>query len=255
LELSSPIVTLPHVATSAVWASAANRAGLARRNLDEGGWGQNTKEYDAASELTYMYQRWCDPALGIFTSTAPYPPMIEHPYTFAEGNPVSLGDPRGELPGILGNLPAILKAIPTLAAGAAGTACAVSGTPSMNHAIASATAGGIGATVGHYGGMTVGGLVGGFVGFGNPFAVYAGGVVGSLAGSALGGYVGGKIGDGLWDYFNPNGPPTIATANGNCLGQPRNCYNALEKLMDGLGKELWNSFVVPLTGANRVLEG
>ena len=89
-------MTLPHVATSAVWASAANRAGLARRNLDEGGWGQNTKEYDAASELTYMYQRWYDPALGIFTSTAPYPPMIEHPYTFAEGNPVMMVDPRGE---------------------------------------------------------------------------------------------------------------------------------------------------------------
>ncbi len=72
-----------------VWASAANRAG----------WGQNTKEYDAASELTYMYQRWYDPALGIFTSAAPYPPMIEHPYTFAEGNPVMRFDPRGELPG------------------------------------------------------------------------------------------------------------------------------------------------------------
>ncbi len=37
-----------------VWASAANRAG----------WGMNTKEYDPASRLTYMYQRWYGFAFG-----------------------------------------------------------------------------------------------------------------------------------------------------------------------------------------------
>ncbi len=86
---NSPIVERNRLASwdGGVWASAANRAG----------WGQNTKEYDPAAQLTYMYQRWYDPALGVFTSTAPYPPMIEHPYGFAEGNPVSFVDPDGEI--------------------------------------------------------------------------------------------------------------------------------------------------------------
>lgn len=40
--------------------------------------------------------RWYSPETGGFISVAPYPPAVEHPYTFAGQNPVTMFDPRGE---------------------------------------------------------------------------------------------------------------------------------------------------------------
>ena len=58
--------------------------------------GHNTKEYDLEADLVYMYQRWYDPKSGTFASMAPYPPMREHEYGFAENGPGSKVDPSGE---------------------------------------------------------------------------------------------------------------------------------------------------------------
>jgi RHS repeat-associated protein len=60
------------------------------------GWGHNTKEYDGDSGLVYMFQRWYQPELGIFLNQAPRADYIEHPYTFARQNPVSMVDLYGE---------------------------------------------------------------------------------------------------------------------------------------------------------------
>ena len=43
----------------------------------------------------YFYQRWYDPQTATFASRAPFPPMMEHEYTFAAGNPVMMVDPDG----------------------------------------------------------------------------------------------------------------------------------------------------------------
>ena len=59
------------------------------------GWGHNTEETDGGTGLVYMYQRWYLPHTGTFASQAPYPPMMEHEYTFALGNPVIMVDPDG----------------------------------------------------------------------------------------------------------------------------------------------------------------
>jgi RHS repeat-associated protein len=65
------------------------------------GWRHNTKEIDADAGLTYMYQRWYDQTTGRFASVAPYPPMVEHPYGFGLGDPMTRLDPLGENPGIV----------------------------------------------------------------------------------------------------------------------------------------------------------
>lgn len=63
-----------------------------------GGFHHNSKEFDEDAELVYMYQRWYLPEVGVFVSSAPYPPMVEHRFGFAEGNPQMLFDSVGELP-------------------------------------------------------------------------------------------------------------------------------------------------------------
>jgi RHS repeat-associated protein len=59
------------------------------------GWAHNTKEIDGLTDLTYMDQRWYAPETGTFLSRAPYPPMLEHEYGFAAGNPVMHTDSTG----------------------------------------------------------------------------------------------------------------------------------------------------------------
>lgn len=70
---------------------------------DRAGRHHNTKEFDSDIGLVYMYQRWYSPELGIFISSAPYPPMMEHRYSFAAQNPVSFIDPRGMIIEISGS--------------------------------------------------------------------------------------------------------------------------------------------------------
>jgi len=62
---------------------------------DRPGWHHNTKEFDDDIGLVYMYQRWYSPELGIFMSSAPYPPMMEHRYSFALHAPQLHFDPTG----------------------------------------------------------------------------------------------------------------------------------------------------------------
>ena len=57
--------------------------------------GLTTKELDPAAGMYYFYQRWYDPQTATFASRAPYPSMVEHPYTLTEQSPVHLTDPRG----------------------------------------------------------------------------------------------------------------------------------------------------------------
>jgi RHS repeat-associated protein len=63
----------------------------------QSGYHLTTKEYDSFPELYYFWQRWYDPLLGRFLSTAPYPPQKEHPYNFALNSPSSYYDPRGTI--------------------------------------------------------------------------------------------------------------------------------------------------------------
>jgi RHS repeat-associated protein len=70
--------------------------GLWSDSTSQSGWHHNTKEYDADAGLVYMHQRWYSNNLGLFGSEAPNPPMIEHPYSFAENIPISGIDPKGK---------------------------------------------------------------------------------------------------------------------------------------------------------------
>jgi len=62
---------------------------------DRLGWHHNSKEYDGDSQLVYLYQRWYSPELGLFQSSAPYPPMMEHRFSFGSHSPISARDPDG----------------------------------------------------------------------------------------------------------------------------------------------------------------
>jgi RHS repeat-associated protein len=62
----------------------------------QSGYHLTTKEYDSIPELYYFWQRWYDPLLGRFLSTAPYPIHLEHPYIFNRQNPEMYIDPIGE---------------------------------------------------------------------------------------------------------------------------------------------------------------
>jgi len=57
-----------------------------------------TKEYDGDANLYYFWQRWYDPQTGRFISQAPFPPYMEHPYGYAQNNPISKGDSLGTFP-------------------------------------------------------------------------------------------------------------------------------------------------------------
>jgi len=61
----------------------------------QSGYHLTSKEYDAIGELYYFAARWYDPLLGRFISKAPLPVIIEHPYIFAENNPLNRFDPSG----------------------------------------------------------------------------------------------------------------------------------------------------------------
>jgi len=61
----------------------------------QSGYHLTTKEYDSFPELYYFWQRWYDPMLGRFLSTAPYPVYIEHPYVFVNNNPLRFIDTDG----------------------------------------------------------------------------------------------------------------------------------------------------------------
>jgi RHS repeat-associated protein len=69
------------------WASAAASEG----------YGLTTKEFDGDVELYYFWQRWLDPTLGIFVSSAPLSAHLEHPFGYAESNPVLRIDPDGNV--------------------------------------------------------------------------------------------------------------------------------------------------------------
>ena len=76
-----------------------------------GAWASNpsgrhltTKEIDGDVPLYYFWQRWYEPGTGRFVSRAPFPPDMEHPYTFGNNNSVKYIDPKGEL-SIAGALP------------------------------------------------------------------------------------------------------------------------------------------------------
>jgi len=58
-------------------------------------WGHNTKEMDGDLDLNYMYQRWYDSKIGLFVSSAPYPPFLEHSYSFVIQNPNMFIDQKG----------------------------------------------------------------------------------------------------------------------------------------------------------------
>jgi len=64
---------------------------------DREGWHHNTKAYDVHSGAYYMYQRWYSPETGTFMSNAPFEPMTEHPYGFANYSPAAYIDPSGEI--------------------------------------------------------------------------------------------------------------------------------------------------------------
>ncbi|MGF1573715.1 MAG: RHS repeat-associated core domain-containing protein, partial [Sumerlaeia bacterium] len=64
---------------------------------EDSGRGHNTIEADGDLDLMYMHQRWYDSKLGVFASEAPYPPMKEHAYGFAEINPITKHDVWGML--------------------------------------------------------------------------------------------------------------------------------------------------------------
>ena len=61
----------------------------------QSGYHLTTKEYDTASDLYYFWQRWYDPEVERFISKAPYSPNVEHPYGYAENNPIKYIDPLG----------------------------------------------------------------------------------------------------------------------------------------------------------------
>jgi RHS repeat-associated protein len=62
------------------------------------GWHHNTKEFSDDTGLTYMYQRWYLPEVGVFTSKATIPPYAEDHYTFGLQNPLVQIDPLGTWP-------------------------------------------------------------------------------------------------------------------------------------------------------------
>ena len=55
-----------------------------------------TKSHDTDTGVYYFWRRWYHAKLGRFTSKAPYPPNIEHPYSYAENRPSMLIDPKGK---------------------------------------------------------------------------------------------------------------------------------------------------------------
>ncbi len=56
-----------------------------------------TKEWDSDSGLYYFNKRCYSNLVGSFLEVAPYPPEIEHPYSFVANSPTFNVDPTGEL--------------------------------------------------------------------------------------------------------------------------------------------------------------
>jgi len=69
---------------------------------DRPGWHHNSKEYDGDSQLVYMYQRWYNPELGLFSAASPFPGFMEKPFVFARSSPIMTVDPTGLFDGIDG---------------------------------------------------------------------------------------------------------------------------------------------------------
>jgi RHS repeat-associated protein len=64
------------------------------------GYGLTTKWYDGDAEFYCFNHRSADPQTGRFVSIAPFPPSLEHPYLYAQANPVFFVDPYGTGPNI-----------------------------------------------------------------------------------------------------------------------------------------------------------
>ena len=56
-----------------------------------------TKSHDTDTGIYYFWRRWYDTSLGRFTSQAPFPPDVEHPYSYAENRPSIMIDPNGKI--------------------------------------------------------------------------------------------------------------------------------------------------------------
>ncbi|MDI6784610.1 MAG: RHS repeat-associated core domain-containing protein, partial [bacterium] len=54
-------------------------------------------EHHPATGLYYFGARWYDPQVGRFITKTPFPPFIEHPYAFAENDPINMVDFNGQL--------------------------------------------------------------------------------------------------------------------------------------------------------------
>ena len=71
-----------------------------------GGWADNslhqtTKNWDDGSEMYYFNARWYQAGEGLFMGEAPRDRAMEHPYGYAENNPISKYDFNGEYAWIL----------------------------------------------------------------------------------------------------------------------------------------------------------
>lgn len=55
------------------------------------------RDHDPNTGLYYFGARWYDPVIGRFITKASYSPLMEHPYTYAENNPLYFIDPDGQL--------------------------------------------------------------------------------------------------------------------------------------------------------------
>jgi len=65
-------------------------------DADAHGWHLNSKQN--SNSLSYMFNRWYIPSLGIFSSKSPHRPEDESAYGFATNNPMYMIDPDGRIP-------------------------------------------------------------------------------------------------------------------------------------------------------------
>ena len=61
----------------------------------QAGFRLTTKEYDPEAGAYYFNARWYNNGNASFAEVAPYPPHLEHSYSFCGQNPVSIVDPTG----------------------------------------------------------------------------------------------------------------------------------------------------------------